>query len=144
MFGQLPRCFAGTSLLPLCLFLRPILKFWSIGVTLMRFAWANQSERRILVSNFSVTCNSFREFHTLDWFPYVRSSSAKSMKTSAAPCPEIHNPIVVYPMICTQQVRDSTHDGCHALQRDAMFYHADHTSSTWLLHFCHHSFWTFY
>ena len=26
-FGQPPRCFAGTSLLPLCLFLRPILKF---------------------------------------------------------------------------------------------------------------------
>ena len=25
-----------------------------------------------------------------------------------------------------------------------MFYHAGHTSSTWLLHFCHHSFWTFY
>ena len=36
----------------------------------MRFTWANQSERRILVSN-SVTCNSFREFHTLDWFVHV-------------------------------------------------------------------------
>ena len=35
-FGQLPRCFAGTLLLPLCL-LRPILKFWSVGATLMRF-----------------------------------------------------------------------------------------------------------
>ena len=30
-----------------------------------------KSERRILVSNFSVTCNSFREFHTLDWFLHV-------------------------------------------------------------------------
>ena len=28
-------------------------------------------ERRILVSNFSVTCNSLCEFHTLDWFPHV-------------------------------------------------------------------------
>ena len=32
--------------------------FWSIGATLMRFTWANISERRILVSNFGVTCNS--------------------------------------------------------------------------------------
>ena len=70
-FGQLPRCFAGTLLLPLCLFLRPILKFWNVGAALMRFTWANISERRILVSNFSVTCNSFREFHTLDWFLHV-------------------------------------------------------------------------
>ena len=47
-------------------------------------------------------------------------------------------------MICTQQVQDSTHDGCHALQRVAPFYpdfchgsqqvaifcHAGHTTST--------------
>ena len=70
-FVQLPRCFAGTLLLPLCLLLRLILKFWSVGATLMRLTWANQSGRRILVSNFSVTCNSFREFHTLDWFLHV-------------------------------------------------------------------------
>ena len=57
LLASLPRCFTGTLLLPLCLFLRPILKFWSIGVTLMRFTWANVSERRILVSNFSVTYN---------------------------------------------------------------------------------------
>ena len=70
-FGQLPRCFAGTLLLPLCLLLRPILKFWSVGATLMRFTWANISERRIFVSNFSVTRNSLCESHTLDWFPHV-------------------------------------------------------------------------
>ena len=51
--------------------LRPILKFWSVGATLMRFTWANHSERRIFVSNVSVTFNSFREFHTLDWFLHV-------------------------------------------------------------------------
>ena len=66
------------------------------------------------------------------------------MKTSAAPCPDRHNPIVVYSMICTQQVGDLTHDGCHDLQRVAPFYHAAHAFSTWLLHFCHQSFWTFY
>ena len=70
-FGQIPRCFAGTSLLLLCLFLRPILKFWSVGASLMRFTWANHSERTILFSNFGVTCNSFREFHMLDWFLHV-------------------------------------------------------------------------
>ena len=47
-------------------------------------------------------------------------------------------------MNCTEQVRDLTRDGCHGRQRVAPFYHATHTSSTWLLHFCHHSFWTFY
>ena len=30
-----------------------------------------KSERRIWVSNHSVTCNSYREFHTLDWFLHV-------------------------------------------------------------------------
>ena len=52
------------------LFLRPILKFWSIGVTLMRFTWANHSERWILVSNVSVTYNGFCEFYTSK-FPCV-------------------------------------------------------------------------
>ena len=33
----------------------------------MRFTCANISERRILVSIFSVTRNSLCEFHTLDW-----------------------------------------------------------------------------
>ena len=70
--GQPPRCFAGTLLLPLCLLLRPILKFWSVGATLMRFTSAkNHSERRILVSNVSVTCNGFCEFYTSDRFQYV-------------------------------------------------------------------------
>ena len=54
-FGQLPRCFADTLLLPLCLFLWTILKFWSVGATLMRFTWTNVTERRILVSNFSMS-----------------------------------------------------------------------------------------
>ena len=55
IFGQLPRCFAGTLLLPLCLFLWcPILKFWSIGATLMRFTWTNTLSDGF-VSNFSMT-----------------------------------------------------------------------------------------
>ena len=68
---NLARCFAATLLLPLCLLLRPILKFWSVGAALMRFTWAIISERKILVSNFSMTRNNLCEFHTLDWFPHV-------------------------------------------------------------------------
>ena len=71
LFSQLPRCFTGTSLLPFNLFLRPILKFWSIGITLMRIAWANHSKRWILVSNVSMTYHDFSETNTSDWFPYV-------------------------------------------------------------------------
>ena len=33
--------------------------------------WANQSERRFLVSNVCVTCNGIREILTLDWFLHV-------------------------------------------------------------------------
>ena len=47
-----PRCFTGTLLLPFCLVLRPILKFRGVGAALMRFTWANQSERRILGLEF--------------------------------------------------------------------------------------------
>ena len=46
----------GHLALALCLLLRPILKFWSVGATLMRFTWANHSERRIAALNFSSTC----------------------------------------------------------------------------------------
>ena len=70
-FSQPPRCFTGTSLLPFRLFLRPILKCWSVGAALMRFTWANHSERRILVSNVSVTFHGFRKSSTSDWLPYV-------------------------------------------------------------------------
>ena len=38
------------------------------------------------------------------------------MATSAAPYPERRNPIVVYSMNCTQQVRGLARDGCHGKQ----------------------------
>ena len=40
----------------------------------------------------------------------------------------IHRPIVVYSM--------------SRMQRISSFYRVTHSSSTWLLFFCHHSFWT--
>ena len=58
-------------LLPLCLFLRLILKFESVGITLMRIIWTNHSIRWILISNVSVTYDDFREFYTSDRIPYV-------------------------------------------------------------------------
>ena len=42
-----------------------------LGVTLMRFTWANHSERWILVSNVSMTYNGFCELNTSNRFPYV-------------------------------------------------------------------------
>ena len=61
-FNFRTHCWPASTLLrghpcscPFRLFLRPILKFWSIGVTLMRITWANHSKRWILVSNVSVT-----------------------------------------------------------------------------------------
>ena len=45
--------------------------FLNIGATLMRFTWANHSERRISVTNFSLTRNGFCEFYTSDRFPHV-------------------------------------------------------------------------
>ena len=46
IFGQLPRCFTGTLLLPLCLLLRPILKFRNVGATLMRFNWTKDNRAK--------------------------------------------------------------------------------------------------
>ena len=48
------------------------------------------------------------------------SSSLRSMKTSAAPYPEIRNPIVVYLMSWTQQVRGAR-DSCHGKQQVSPF-----------------------
>ena len=83
------------SLLLFRLFLRSILKIWSIGVALTRITWANHSKRWILVSNVSMTYDGFCELNTSDWFPYFELL-AESIKTSAARYPEIRNPIVVY------------------------------------------------
>ena len=70
-FGPASTLLHGTSLLPFRLFLRPILKFWSTGVTLMRITWANHSKRWILVSNVSMTYAGFSELNTSDWLPSV-------------------------------------------------------------------------
>ena len=45
--------------------------FGALGLRWWGSPGQKKSERRVLVSNFSVTCNSFREFHTLDWFLHV-------------------------------------------------------------------------
>ena len=69
--------------------------------------------------------------------------SHESRKTSAAPCPGIHNPIVVHLMSCTQQVRGAR-DSCHGKQQVSPFHRTIHASSTWLLHFGHHPFQTLF
>ena len=57
------------------LILWTILKFRSVGATLMRCTWTNVTEREILVSNFGMTCNSLSEFHTLDRLRHVSALS---------------------------------------------------------------------
>ena len=66
IFGQPERCCTGTLLLSFRIFLRAILKFSSMVVTLMKITWANHSKRWILVSNASVTYDGFCEFYTSD------------------------------------------------------------------------------
>ena len=63
--GQPPRHFAGTLFLPLCLLLRPILKFLERWGCAHEVHLGKYIRGRILVSNFSVTCNSFREFQNV-------------------------------------------------------------------------------
>ena len=119
---------AGTLLLPFRLFLRPILKFWSIGVTLMRMTWANH----VQAMDFGLE-NVWCDVQQILWILHIGSvsiclsSSAKSMKTSAAPCPVIHNPIVVYLMKCTQKVRGLARDRSHGKQRLPRSTHATYT-----------------
>ena len=99
-FNTLLASFHAASRAPCschCLLLRPILKIWSVGATLMRFTWAILSERRILVSNFGVTRNSPCEFHTLDWSRHVRALPENRLRRAS--CLEIHNPIAVHQMI---------------------------------------------
>ena len=103
---------SGHLLLPLCLFLRPILKFRSVGAALMRFIWANASEREITFSNFSVTCNGFVNFTRLIGF-----CDRRQLRLLHEKQPNCR----VFDVICTQQVGDSTHDGCHVLQGVATF-----------------------
>ena len=64
----------ASSLLPFRLFLRPILKFWSIGVALIRITWWNYSKRWFSVSNVGVTWHGFGELNTSDWLQYVWAS----------------------------------------------------------------------
>ena len=83
------------------------------------------------ICNHSWSCrtSAFVNFTHVGLVSVCLSSSVKSMKTSAAPCPGIRNPIVVYLM--------------SRIQRVSPFYRIAHASSTLPLHFCHHSFWTF-
>ena len=144
-FGQLPRCFAGTLLLSLCLLLRPSLKFWSVGATLMRFTWTYVTVRRILVSNFGMTCNSLREFYTLDWSLHVCALPENGLRRRQ--CPEIRNPIVVHQK--TDVKMNFVTISYHFFSQVAPFDRDKHLrrilflsnfpSSIWPQHFCHYS-----
>ena len=98
IFGQLPRSFAGTLLLPFRLFLRSTLKFWRIG---------GHADEDRLDKLLQAIVLSFLECQAdvvwLLWIAPVElvsrflRSSVKWTRISAAPGPEIRNPIVVCP-----------------------------------------------
>ena len=129
------HCFAVTFLSPLCLLLRPILKFWSVvGTSLMKFTSANiyPSERfrsQILVWHATTFVNLTR------WIGFkIDDNFGGSISWT-------RNPIVVWWSAHNKYV--ALRVTGHCKQRVAPFYHASNTSSLRLLHFCHHSFWTF-
>ena len=122
----------------------------------MKFTWANISERKILVSNFGMTCNSFREFYTSDWFLHVwalrqdrlrrlhvlkDTTQLSCVRWSSSNRSSFHVMTgVTLDIGCPRSfVTVTTVDN-----RLPYAFVQTHSSSTWLLHFCHHSFWTFY
>ena len=112
------------------LLLRPILKFWSIG----GYADEDHLGKSFQAMDFGLECQHY--VRRLLWILHIGlvsvrlSSSEKSMKTLAATYLENANPIVVYVM-------------SERPQQVSLFFDAAHAFSTWPLHFCHHSLWTF-
>ena len=70
-FGQPPRCFTSTLLLPFRLLLRPVPIFSRVRVSLMRITWENYSKRWFLVSNVGVPQHGCGELNTSYWLQYV-------------------------------------------------------------------------
>ena len=85
---------------------------------LMRWDYADEVHLGKFFRGKDFCFECMRDVQQLLWIFHVGSvstclsSSVKSMKTSAAPCPVIHKPIVVYLSSCTPQVRDAR-DSCH-------------------------------
>ena len=96
----------------------------------MRSTWANISERKILVSNFSVTRNSLREFHTLDWSLHVCALPEKGLR---------RRHVLKYTTQLPTFRRSSFQLEITFLSKS----HAEHPSSTQLLHFYQHFLKTF-
>ena len=61
---QIPRCSASPMLLSLCLFLRPILKFWSVRGSLVRITMEIFIERQVSVSKFGRAQCGFGQSNT--------------------------------------------------------------------------------
>ena len=67
-FGKIPRLASGTSLLSFSLFLRPVLKFYSVRTSLMRSFALNNSERRSFIfSGLCLTQRSSCESCSSNW-----------------------------------------------------------------------------
>ena len=88
----------------------------------MNFTQANISERRNLVSTASETCNNFVNFTR--WIGLCISELFRKIDFGGS-------------------MSSKTHDFCQDSQHAVMSYKTNRTSSTWLLHVCHHTLMTF-
>ena len=97
-----------TGVLSFCLFLRPILKFWSVRDSLMRFTWANSVERWILVSTVGSAQYGFGGSNTSDWFRHGWALPSNRWRSRRVHILR-YNPIVVSPP------KMPLHVFCHSL-----------------------------
>ena len=88
LFRHVPRIFVGASFLLQGFFLRSVLKFRSIGATLMRIRTLNLQFGMDSFPNFHVACCTFSEFHVA---LRILCPCGRSTWISADPCPGIRN-----------------------------------------------------
>ena len=101
-FGQFPRCFTGSLLLPLRLLQRPTLKIWSVGGYVHEVHHLGISIR---AKDFSLECQ--RDVQRLSWILHVGSVSVCPRRLRRLHILDYATPIVVHFMSRIQRVSRS-------------------------------------
>ena len=99
-----------------CLFLRPILKFWSIGTALMRITWANH----IRAEGFWSRMSAWRTTAFVNFTRWIRFCMSELFRKIDFGCfisrkTELQMSCARWPTSSRSPL--STHDRCHALQQ---------------------------